>query len=164
MAPGTKKSGLGLNSRSSTGKDGRSAPVVGAGKAKPKAEGASRASTPRTFGHGIVERLLERVGAGQIGVSVRDPRKAEDLASRGVRVRRGDFDDAASLRDAFEGASRVLIVSSNARASGGDPIAQHRAAPLAAGEVGARRVLYTSHMGASATSAFPPMHDHAATS
>ncbi|WP_438025393.1 SDR family oxidoreductase [Sorangium sp. So ce233] len=115
------------------------------------------------LGQGIVERLLERVGAGQIGVSVRDPRKAEGLASRGVRVRRGDFDDAASLRDAFAGASRVLIVSSNARASGGDPIAQHRAALAAAREVGARRVLYTSHMGASATSAFPPMHDHAAT-
>ncbi|WP_437828950.1 SDR family oxidoreductase [Sorangium sp. So ce1153] len=115
------------------------------------------------LGHGIVERLLERVDAGHIGVSVRDPKKAEDLAARGVRVRRGDFDDAASLRDAFEGASQVLIVSSNARASGGDPIAQHRTALAAAREVGARRVLYTSHMGASATSAFPPMHDHAAT-
>ncbi|XXT17059.1 NAD(P)H-binding protein [Sorangium sp. So ce429] len=115
------------------------------------------------LGHGIVERLLERVDAGQIGVSVRDPKKAEDLAARGVRVRRGDFDDAVSLRDAFEGASQVLIVSSNARASGGDPIAQHRAALAAAREAGARRVLYTSHMGASATSAFPPMHDHAAT-
>ena len=115
------------------------------------------------LGRGIVERLLERVDAGQIGVSVRDPKKAEDLAARGVRVRRGDFDDAASLRDAFEGASQVLIVSSNARASGGDPIAQHRTALAAACEVGARRVLYTSHMGASATSAFPPMHDHAAT-
>ncbi|WP_438025391.1 DUF1801 domain-containing protein [Sorangium sp. So ce233] len=47
MAPGTKKSGLGLKSRSSTGKDGKSAPVGRTGKAKPKAEGASRASTPR---------------------------------------------------------------------------------------------------------------------
>ncbi|WP_434044070.1 MULTISPECIES: DUF1801 domain-containing protein [Sorangium] len=52
MAPKTKKSGLGLDPGASTGKatgkDGKSGLVVRAGKAKPKAEGASRASTSRT--------------------------------------------------------------------------------------------------------------------
>ena len=115
------------------------------------------------LGRKIVEKLLDRMPADGIGVSVRDPGKAEALQARGVRVRRGDFDDPASLRHAFEGAEQVLIVSSNAAARGGDPLVQHRGAIDAARAVGARRVLYTSHMGANARSAFPPMRTHAAT-
>ena len=113
------------------------------------------------LGRLIVQELLALMSADQIGVSVRDPGKATDLAARGVRVRRGDFDDPASLADAFELATQVLIVSSNAAASGGDPLAQHRTAIAAAKAVRARRIVYTSHMGVSATSAFLPMRDHA---
>lgn len=111
----------------------------------------------------ILERLLDLVPVHQIAASARDPQKAGDLASRGVQVRRGDFSEPDSLVTAFKGASQVLIVSSNARAHGGDTLAQHRAAIDAARTAGARRIVYTSHMGASASSAFPPMHDHAAT-
>lgn len=113
------------------------------------------------LGRGIVEALLRRVPADQVGVSVRDPGAASALADRGVRVRRGDFDDAASLRDAFEGAARVLLVSSN---SGGPrTVEQHRTAIDAALAAGADRVLYTSHTGASTSSPFPPMATHAGT-
>lgn len=115
------------------------------------------------LGHQIVEKLVERVPSSQVGASVRDPEKAADLAALGVRVRRGDFADPESLRDAFEGATQVLIVSSNAGAYGGDPVAQHRAAIDAARAAGARRIVYTSHMASSASSAFPPARDHAAT-
>jgi len=115
------------------------------------------------LGHAIVEQLVARVPVDQVGASVRDPAKAADLTALGVRVRRGDFADPESLRHAFAGATEVLIVSSNARASGGDTLAQHRSAIDAARAVGAGRIVYTSHMGASASSAFPPMHDHAAT-
>ncbi len=113
------------------------------------------------LGRAITEKLLELVPAEQIGVSVRDPEKARELEERGVRVRRGDFDDAASLDHAFEGASQVLIVSSN---SGGEvAVRQHRTAIDAAKEAGARRILYTSHMGSNPSSPFSPMPDHAAT-
>lgn len=115
------------------------------------------------LGHAIVEQLVRLVPASEIGASCRDPNKASALAALGVRVRQGDFEDAASLRHAFEGATQVLLVSSNARATGGDALAQHRTALDAARAVGARRVVYTSHMAASASSAFPPMLDHAAT-
>lgn len=115
------------------------------------------------LGRAIVENLVRRVPATDVGASCREPAEAADLAALGVRVRRGDFDDAASLADAFEGATQVLVVSSNARAYGGDAIAQHRTAIEAARHAGARRVVYTSHMGASASSLFSPMHDHAAT-
>jgi NAD(P)H dehydrogenase (quinone) len=115
------------------------------------------------LGRAIVESLVRRIPAAQIGASCREPQKASDLAALGVRVRRGDFDDVVSLAEAFEGATQVLIVSSNARAYGGDTIAQHRTAIEAARRAGARRLVYTSHMAASASSQFSPMLDHAAT-
>ena len=115
------------------------------------------------LGHTIVEQLIARVPANQVGVSVRDPKKAADLEALGVRVRQGDFENPESLREAFEGAKQVLIVSSNAAASGGDPLAQHRSAIKAAQASGAGRIVYTSQIAASHSSAFPPARDHAAT-
>ena len=109
----------------------------------------------------IVASLLERVPAEEVGVSVRDPGRAADLAERGVRVRRGDFSEPNSLADAFEGATQVLIVSANE--IGGNAVAAHTAAIDAARAAGAERILYTSHQGASADSPFAPMRDHAAT-
>lgn len=113
------------------------------------------------FGRAVAERLLEFVPAGQIGVSVRDPEKAQELAERGVRVRQGDFSDPVSLRHAFEGASQVLVISVNSL--GPSAVEQHGNAIAAAKAAGARRILYTSHMGVNPASAFPPMRDHAAT-
>jgi NAD(P)H dehydrogenase (quinone) len=109
----------------------------------------------------VVEQLLARVPAAEIGVSVRDPAKAAHLEERGVRVRRGDFTDAASLAGAFEGASQILLVS--AGTTGDAALSQHRTAIEAAVAAGAGRILYTSHMGADPTSPFAPMPDHAAT-
>lgn len=54
-------------------------------------------------------------------------------------------------------------MSSNARAYGGDPLAQHRTAIEVARAVGVGRIVYTSHIAASASSIFPPARDHAAT-
>ncbi len=115
------------------------------------------------LGGTIVRKLLDRVPATRLGVSVRDPDLAADLEALGVRVRQGDYDDRDSLRNAFEGCSRLLLVSSNAAASGGDPLVQHRTVIDVACEIGIGRIVYTSHMAASASSAFPPMLDHAAT-
>ncbi len=113
------------------------------------------------LGHDIVEQLLKKVSVTELGVSVRDPEKANAIAARGVRVRPGDFEEPAGLRHAFAGASQVLIISSNS--SGEAAVEHHRAAIEAAKAAGAQRILYTSHMGASPTSAFKPMVDHAAT-
>lgn len=113
------------------------------------------------LGRAVVDRLLTRVPAEQIGVSVREPEKAQELKELGIRVRRGDFTDPASLAHAFEDASQLLIVSSNTL--GEMAVRQHRTAINVAKQVGTRRILYTSHIGSSATSLFPPMVDHAAT-
>ncbi|GAA4621072.1 NAD(P)H-binding protein [Actinoallomurus vinaceus] len=113
------------------------------------------------LGSQIVERLLARVPAHRVGVSVRDPQKAKALADQGVRVRQGGFTDTAGLAHAFEGASQVLIVSVDKM--GDEAVRQHRAAIDAAVAAGARRILYTSHMGAGVSSRFQPCRDHAAT-
>jgi NAD(P)H dehydrogenase (quinone) len=115
------------------------------------------------LGKAIVEQLLRKVPPRQIGVSVRDPAKAADLAARGIRIRQADFGNPDSLHHAFEDATQVLLVSSNAAAVGGDPLSQHRSAIAAAISAGAQRIVYTSHMAVSEFSAFPPMRDHFAT-
>ncbi|WP_329275726.1 NAD(P)H-binding protein [Streptomyces sp. NBC_01451] len=109
----------------------------------------------------IVNRLLERIPADRIGVSVRDVSKAAGLAERGVRVRAGDFTEPDSLKHAFEGAERVLVVSAAIR--GGGALTANSAAIDAAREAGAQRILYTSHQAASPVSLFPPQQVHAAT-
>jgi NAD(P)H dehydrogenase (quinone) len=111
----------------------------------------------------IVRYLAKRVPASKIRVSVRDPSKAQDFIAMGVRVRYGDFTDPQSMALAFEGASQVLIVSSNAKAHGGDPLMQHYNAIIAAKVVNVKRIVYTSHMAANLHSKFLPMRTHAAT-
>lgn len=113
------------------------------------------------LGSQIVQRLLERVPADRVGVSVRDTGRAGELAALGVRVRRGDFGEPESLAEAFEGATQVLIVS--ASETGATAVAHHVAAIDAARAAGAGRVLYTSHQAAADDSLFAPMPDHAAT-
>jgi len=113
------------------------------------------------LGSTIVERLLERVPAAGIGISVRDVDKAQALADRGVRVRAGDFTDPSSLDRAFEGADQVLVVSAAIR--GGGAFEANSAAIDAATRAGAGRILYTSHQAASPDSLFPPQKVHAAT-
>ncbi|PGH45876.1 NAD(P)-dependent oxidoreductase [Micromonospora sp. WMMA1996] len=113
------------------------------------------------LGSRIVAEVLRRVPAAAVGVSVTDVAKASALQARGVRVRRGDFTDPATLADAFEGADQVLIVSAAIR--GAAATGANIAAIDAATAAGAQRVLYTSHQGASTDSLFPPMITHART-
>lgn len=113
--------------------------------------------TSGQLGRGVVEGLLTRVPADQIVASVRDPAKATAFANRGVQVRAGDFAKPGELATAFEGARQVLVISVDQFGEEGRRL--HRAAIEAARAAGARRVLYTSHMGARPGSAFA---DHAA--
>jgi NAD(P)H dehydrogenase (quinone) len=108
-----------------------------------------------------VEHLLTLVPADQIGVSVRDTEKARHFAERGVRVRRGSYEDPAALLDSFEGADQVLLVSSNEPFA--DQVSLHRVGIETAVRAGARRILYTSHQHVGADSPFAPAVAHAAT-
>lgn len=118
--------------------------------------GATGALNGRT-----VEHLLREVDPSELTVVVRDPSRAESFARRGVAVRRGDYADPGQLPAAFEGADRLLLVSSNDQ--GADAVGLHAAAIRAAVSVGVGHVFYTSHQGAHADSPFAPARDHAAT-
>lgn len=99
------------------------------------------------LGSQIVARLLDRVPAADVGVSVRDVARAGALADLGVRVRAGDFTDPAGLAQAFADADQVLVVSAAIRGPGAG---QANATAIdAAVRAGATRVLYTSHQAAS---------------
>lgn len=101
------------------------------------------------LGRLVVEALLARdVPADQIVAGGRDVAKLSDLADRGVQVRRTDFDDADSLREAFDGATRVLLVSGNVP---GQRVQQHQNAITAAKGAGVELIAYTSIAGADQT-------------
>jgi NAD(P)H dehydrogenase (quinone) len=94
-----------------------------------------------SLGRLVVEALLERVPADQVRATGRRVEVLDDLAVRGVDVRRADYDDPASLAAAFEDATRVLFVS------GSDPggrIEQHRHVVEALAAADVELVAYTS--------------------
>ncbi|BCJ68202.1 NAD(P)H-binding protein [Polymorphospora rubra] len=99
------------------------------------------------LGRLVVERLLTRLPADQVGAAVRAPDRAADLAALGVDVRHGDYDDPASLRSAFAGARRLLLISSPELAPD-RRIRQQLGAVEAAVASGVRAVAYTSFLGA----------------
>ncbi|MFO7320550.1 MAG: SDR family oxidoreductase [Chloroflexota bacterium] len=95
------------------------------------------------LGRRVVELLLE-AGAGPVIATTRTPEKLNDLAARGVTVRKADFNDAASLAQAFSGADRLLLISTDETSTPGLRLQQHRNAIKAAEEAGVRHVVYTS--------------------
>jgi NAD(P)H dehydrogenase (quinone) len=76
----------------------------------------------------------------------RTPAKLADLAERGATVRAADFDDPATLCDAFRGGTKMLLIST---ARVGTRVGQHRNAIEAAVIEGVRHIAYTSVLGAA---------------
>jgi NAD(P)H dehydrogenase (quinone) len=90
----------------------------------------------------VVESLLRRgVPAEQIIATGRRTEALADFAGRGVVVRRADYDDPASLREAFAGADKLLLISGS---EAGRRVPQHRNAIEAAKAAGVRFIAYTS--------------------
>ncbi|GGG19833.1 NmrA family transcriptional regulator [Rhodococcoides trifolii] len=107
------------------------------------------------------QHLSSLVATTDIAVAVRDVDKASGFADRGIDVLHGDYAEPASLAAAFDGAHRLLLVSSNDPSR--DTVGLHRTAIEAAAAAGVERVYYTSHQGASHDSPFVPCRVHAAT-
>jgi NAD(P)H dehydrogenase (quinone) len=63
------------------------------------------------LGSDVIAQLQRLAPPTELGVSVRNPEKASALYKAGIRVRRGDFSEPASLDLAFAGARRVLLIS-----------------------------------------------------
>ena len=112
------------------------------------------------LGRLVVEALLQRgVPAEQIIATGRRTEVLGDLADRGVVVRRTDFNDEASLPEAFAGADKLLLVSGS---QAGQRVRQHANAINAAKAAGVRLIAYTSGVRAD-TSTLLAMQDHRAT-
>jgi NAD(P)H dehydrogenase (quinone) len=103
---------------------------------------------------------LERVAPSDLILVTRRPEALADLAARGATVRRGDFDDPASLPAAFAGGERMLLVSTDAL---GRRIEQHRAAIDAAVAAGIRSIAYTSTVNPSDSNPQAVAREHRAT-
>jgi uncharacterized protein YbjT (DUF2867 family) len=95
------------------------------------------------LGNEVPEQLLRLALPSDIGVSVRDPYAARNLSERGVRVRQGDFDKPETLYHAFEGAERLLIISTRTPDNQARFL-QQRNAINAAQRCGVQHVFYTS--------------------
>jgi NAD(P)H dehydrogenase (quinone) len=98
------------------------------------------------LGRLVLDTLLAsgKVSPASIIATSRDVSKLEAYAAKGLTVRAADFDDAASLDAAFAGATKVLIISTDALDKPGKRLAQHKAAVAAAERAGAKHILYTS--------------------
>ncbi|MRW88466.1 NAD(P)H-binding protein [Duganella sp. FT80W] len=111
------------------------------------------------LGRLVIASLLKTTPAANIVAAVRDPSKVADLAALGVQVRRADYADPASLDSALQGASKVLLISSNEL---GQRVQQHRNVIDAAVRAGASLLAYTSLLHAD-TSTLALGAEHRAT-
>jgi NAD(P)H dehydrogenase (quinone) len=96
------------------------------------------------FGRPVLDQLRRLVPDDAIVAGTRDPGAAPGLAAAGVEVRRTDFDDPASLKQAFAGATAVLVNGTNYGTPADRRGGQHAAAIRAAAEAGVARIVYTS--------------------
>ena len=113
------------------------------------------------FGRRAAELLLQKIPAADLILVSRKPEALAEFAARGVQVRRGDFDDPASLATAFAGAERLLLISTDQ--VGGNRLRQHRVAIDAAKSAGIRHLTYTSFVGAGADNPAISTREHTAT-
>ncbi len=111
----------------------------------------------------VLDQLLASgVAPSRIIATSRDTAKLADYIARGVQARVADFDDPASLDQAFAGADRILIISTDALDQPGKRLKQHLAAVAAAKKAGAKHIVYTS-MPSPETSVIPFAPDHLGT-
>ncbi len=93
------------------------------------------------LGRLVIDVLLRTVPADSIVAAVRNVEKASDIAAMGVQVRQADYNQPASLEAAFQGAERLLLISSSEI---GQRTRQHQAVIDAAQRSGVRLLAYTS--------------------
>jgi NAD(P)H dehydrogenase (quinone) len=93
------------------------------------------------LGRRVVAALAERVAPEAIAAIVRDPARSASLFPNGVEIRQADYGRPETLDAAFEGAERLLLISSSEI---GQRLPQHRNAIEAAVRARVSRIIYTS--------------------
>lgn len=94
------------------------------------------------YGSATIDFLLQKgIAANNIAALVRDEAKAEALIQKGVTIKIGDYNDYESLLSAFNGVSKLLLISGSDIANRGK---QHQNAVNAAIASGVKHIVYTS--------------------
>jgi NAD(P)H dehydrogenase (quinone) len=98
------------------------------------------------LGQRVIHHLLHTLGVApaRIIATSRNSDRLQDLAAQGVTVRTADFEDLSSLARAFEGAQRVLLISTDALDRPLRRLTQHQNALAAATKAGVQHLAYTS--------------------
>ena len=112
------------------------------------------------LGRRTAELLLDHVEPHDVVLVSRRPDELADLVAHGAQTRHGDFDDPTSLKEAFAGGERLLLISTDAV---GRRVIQHRNAIDAATRVGVRAVAYTSIPNPTAENPAAVAADHRGT-
>jgi len=110
------------------------------------------------FGRMAAERLLTKIEPSQLVLVTRNPAALAEYAARGAKVRFGDFDQPESLREAFAGADKLLLIST--LDVGDRRRRQHKSAISAAIAGGVGHVVYTSSVGIHPHSPAFVIEDH----
>lgn len=97
------------------------------------------------FGKMVTQLLLEKMAPSELILVTRKPDSLAHLAARGAQVRYGDFDDRQSLKAAFTGGKRMLLIST--LDVGERRRRQHTVAVEAAVAAGVQHIAYTSSVG-----------------
>src|SRR5688572_29565519 len=111
------------------------------------------------IGRRAVELLLDE-GTCRVIAGTRTPEKVADLQTRGVEVRRVDFDDPRGMEEAFMGVDRLLMISTDAVAEPGRRLRQHNAAIQAAANASIKHLVYTSFARSEANAPIALCSDH----
>ncbi len=93
------------------------------------------------LGRQVIKHLITKVNPSDIIAAVRTPEKASDLSAQGVQVREADYAKPETLKTAFNGASKVLLISSSEL---GQRVEQHQNVINAAKDEGVSLIAYTS--------------------
>ena len=97
------------------------------------------------FGSKVIDHLLSKgVRPSEISALVRNAANAEDLNSKGIELKVGDYTDYDSLIKAFRGVDKLLLVSSNDRQAVENRTAHHLNVIKAAKEANVKYIIYTS--------------------
>lgn len=95
------------------------------------------------LGKATINSLLNRgIAPNDITALVRDETRSAALKSKGLQIRIGDYQDFASLKSAFQGVEKLLLISSSSDIP--YRFEQHKNAINAARETGVSHIIYTS--------------------